>query len=125
MASRNFHRVQSLSRELKLVNAKVSIGAIGAPTKVVNSSVGVASIVRDTAGVYIITLDDKYNELISFSVMQEATVAQDITFQIESEDVAGAKTIQFRCKSGAAEADPSSGSVLRIKMEFKNSSVAR
>jgi len=125
MASRNFHRVQSLSRELKIVSALVNIGASGAPTKVVNDSVGVATIVRDSAGVYIMTLDDKYNGLVYFNVMQEASSAEDLTFQMESEDVTGAKTVQFQCKAAAVETDPSSGSVLRITMFLKNSSVTR
>lgn len=125
MASRNFHRVQSLTRETKNVHAVVTIGASGAPTKVANDSVGVATVTRDTAGVYIVTLDDKYNSLVGFHVMQEATTAEDLTFQVESEDVAGAKTVQFQCKAAAVETDPSSGSTLRVTMVLKNTSVAR
>ena len=125
MANRNFHRVQSLSREAKILHAKVAIGATGAPTLDSNASVGVASISRDSAGVYIITLDDKYNSLLGFKVMQQAAAAEDLTFQIESEDVDGAKTIQFQCKAAAVETDPSDGSSLFIEIVLKNSSVAR
>lgn len=125
MANRNYHRVQSLSRELKIVNAKVNIGASGAPTLVANSSVGVASVTRDTAGVYIVTMSDKYNELLGFKVTQLIAAAQDLTFSIESEDVDGAKTIQFQCKTAAVETDPSNGSVLFIEIMLKNSSVVR
>lgn len=125
MANRNFHRVQSLAREAKMLFAKVNIGASGAPTLVANSSVGIASISRDSAGVYIVTLDDKYNALLHFNVMMLEATAEDLTFQVESEDVAGAKTIQFQCKAAAVETDPSDGSVLLIKIDLKNSSVTR
>jgi hypothetical protein len=56
--------------------------------------------------------------------MLEAT-AEDITFQVESEDVASAKTIQFQCKAADVETDPSSGSVLLLKIDLKNTSVVR
>ncbi len=125
MANRNFHRVQSLSREVKILHAKVAIGASGAPTLDSNLSVGVASITRDSAGVYIVTLDDKYTALLHFSAMQLEATAEDLTFQVESEDVDGAKTIQFQCKAAAVETDPSDGSVLLLRMELKNSSVTR
>jgi hypothetical protein len=125
MASRNFHRVQSLAREVKSVYAKVSIGASGAPTLNVNSSVGVASISRDSAGVYIITMDDKYNALLHVDVMMVEATAEDITFQVESEAVATTKVITLQCKAAATETDPSDGSVLLIKIDLKNTSVTR
>lgn len=54
----------------------------------------------------------------------EAT-AEDLTFQVESEDVSSAKTIQFQCKAAATETDPSNGSVLLVRAELKNSSVSK
>lgn len=125
MANRRFQRLQSLTREAKVLHAKVDIGASGAPTLDANASVGVASVTRDSAGVYIVTLDDKYNSLLHFSVMQVAATAEDLTFQVESEDVDGAKTIQFQCKAADVETDPSDGSSLLMKIEVKNSSVSR
>lgn len=125
MANRNFHRVQSMARESKVVYAKVSIGASGAPTLSVNDSIGVASVSRDSAGVYVFTLDDKYNALLYAQVVMVEATAEDITFQVESEDVASAKTVQIQCKAAAVETDPSDGSVLLVKFDLKNSSVAR
>jgi hypothetical protein len=108
-----------------MLYAYVDIGASGAPTLNANKSIGVASISRDSAGVYIVTLDDKYNSLLHFNVMMLEATAEDLTFQVESEDVNGAKTIQFQCKAAAVETDPSNGSVLLIKIDLKNSSVTR
>jgi len=120
MANRNFNRYQALEKEVKSLYAEIAIGVSGAPTK--TSGLGIASITRDSAGVYIVTLDDKYTRLMSFSVIQEAATAEDLTFQVESHDVTSAKTIQFQCKAAAVETDPSSGSNLFIKVELKNSS---
>ena len=125
MANRRFQRVQSLSREVKILHGRVAIGAAGAPTLDANLSVGISSVERDSAGVYIVTLDDAYNNLLHFSVMQLEATAEDLTFQVESEDVDGAKTIQFQCKAAAVETDPSDGSVLLLRIELKNTSVAR
>lgn len=125
MASRNFQRLQSLTKEVKHLHAKVSIGATGAPTLSANDSVGTTSITRDSAGVYILTLDDKYNSLVDFKVMQVAATAEDLTFQIESETVSTTKIIKFQCKAAAVETDPSSGSTLIISIALKNTSVTR
>lgn len=126
MANRRFNRVQSLTREVKILHARVAIGASGAPTLDVNDSVGIASITRDSAGVYDLVLDDQYNDLMHFNVIMLEATAEDLTFQIESESVASStKTIKFQCKAAAVETDPSDGSVLLIRVELKNSSIAR
>jgi 6-phosphogluconolactonase (cycloisomerase 2 family) len=125
MASRNFHRVQSLTREVKSLFAKVAIGASGAPTLNTNLSVGVASITRDSAGVYEITLDDKYNNLLHVHVVQLEATAEDLTFQVESDTVSTDKKLKIQCKAAAVETDPSDGSALLIKIELKNTSVSR
>ena len=125
MANRNFHRVQSLAREVKSVYANVSIGASGAPTLNANASVGVASVSRDSAGVYIFTLDDKYNSLLHVNIIQVEATAEDLTFQVESEAVASTKVITIQCKAAAVETDPSDGSVLLVKIDLKNTSVTR
>lgn len=121
MANRNYNRHQSLEKEVKSLYADVSIGASGAPT--ISKALGITSIVRDSAGVYILTLDDKYTRLMSFQVSQLVAAAEDLTFQLESEDVDGLKTIQFRCLTANVETDPSSGSRLLINIDLKNSSV--
>jgi hypothetical protein len=125
MANRNFHRVQSLAREVKSLYGKVSIGASGAPTLSVNDSIGITSISRDSAGVYIVTLDDKYNAFLQVSIMMLEATAEDLTFQVESEAVATTKIIKFQCKAADAETDPSNGSVLLLKIDLKNTSVVR
>lgn len=125
MANHRFQKVQSYTREVKILHAKVAIGASGAPTLDASASLGVASITRDSAGVYDLTLSGTYNSLNHMSVTQIAATAEDLTFQIESEDVANTKVIKFQSKAAAVETDPSSGSTLLIRIELKNTSVAK
>lgn len=123
MANRNFHRVQSLARESKVVYAKASV-ASNVATKSVNDSVGVASVVISATGVLTVTLEDKYNAFLSASVVSVGAATVDNKFVITSEDVAGTKVIVFQNVEGAAAADIDDCDI-HIKIEVKNSSVVR
>jgi hypothetical protein len=123
MAARNFKRLQALQSEIKHVHAKVNIGATGAPTLVQPDSLGVKSVTRDNAGLYTLELEDKYVSLVDVSVKQVVASAQDLTFQLISEDVNGDKEVKFRCLTAAVATDPASGSQLLIKLELKNTTV--
>lgn len=124
MANRRFNRYQALEKEVKTLFADVAIGASGAPT--LNSGLGIASVTRDSAGVYDVVLEDRYSSLLHVSVMQLEATAEDLTFQVESESVnAASKTVKIQCKAADTETDPSDGSRLLIKIELKNTSVAR
>lgn len=121
MANRSFNKRQALEKEVKDLYAKVNIGSSGAPTIV--SAVGITSIVRNSAGDYTVTLDDKYSSLKFFECIHLSGTAQDLAYQIKAEDVIGAKTIEFLCLTGTSATDPASGKVLLIKFELKNTSV--
>lgn len=124
MANRNFNRYQALEKEVKAIYAIVAIGASGAPTLTAADSKGVASISRTSAGLYVLTLQDQYNKLMHLTVMQLIGTAQDIKVQLVSETTtASTKQITFRTLAAGVATDPSSGSVLYIKAELKNSSV--
>jgi hypothetical protein len=118
MANRNFSRRQALEKEVKDLYLKVAIGSSGAPT--LTTGYGISSISRTSQGLYRITLADAYVSLKSFRVIQIASSAEDLTFQIKAEDVASAKTIDFFTLAAGSVADPSSGSSLLIKIEVKN-----
>lgn len=118
MANRNFNRKQALEKEIKELYAKVTVGSSGAPT--LTTGYGIASITRTSAGLYQLTLADKYVSLKHFEVTFLASTAQDIRAQIKAEDVASAKTIDFFTLTGASATDPSSGQVMLIKIELKN-----
>jgi len=121
MANRTFQRMQALEKEIKNIYAKVTIGASGAPTLV--SPVGIASIARNSAGNYTLTLQDKYASLKFARVTFLDDAAQDMNAQILAEDVDSAKTVDFVCLTGATATDPQSGQTLLIKLELKNTTV--
>lgn len=129
MANRNFNRYQALTKEVKALFAQVAIGASGAPTLSAAKSLGVASIVRNSAGNYTITLSDKYMDLLQVSISRELAAGSPAAlggFVVRSQAVASAKTIvvEFVDATGAA-ADPANGTTLRLKIDVKNSSVQR
>lgn len=124
MANRNFNRKQSLEKEVKEIYAKVTIGATGAPTLVAASSKGVASISRTSAGLYVLTLQDKYNALMHFDCCVVTPSAEDLNCNLKAESVASAKTVTFLCTAAGVATDPASGDSFLIALQLKNTSVA-
>jgi hypothetical protein len=123
MANRNFHRVQSLAREAKLVYGKASVSS-NVATKDDNASVGIESIVISATGVLTVTLQDKYNALLHASVESVGSATVDNKFVITSEDVGNTKVVVFQNVEGAVAADIDDCDLL-IRLELKNSSVTR
>ena len=121
MANRTFNRKQSLEREIKELYAKITFGASGAPT--LTTGHGIASITKTDTGDYRLTLSDKYNSLKMAEGVLIKSTAEDITFAVKAEAVSTNKTIDFWTLAGATPTSPSSGAVLLIKIEVKNSSV--
>lgn len=113
----------SLERGKVILFANVSVGATGAPTLNAIKSKGVASIVRNSAGNYTVTLNDKYVDLFHVNVNFVNAAGAGVAYvYTESQDVDGAKTIVFQCKDLAGAAvDPTSGTVMQIEMKLKSS----
>lgn len=123
MAERNFNRKQALEREIKEIYAKITIGASGAPTLVTASSAGCASISRTSAGLYVLTLQDKYYSLKHASFHIQTPTAEDIVTHLSAESVASAKTVTFRCTTDAVATDPASGDTIYVALQLKNSTL--
>lgn len=123
MANRDFQRRQSLEKDVKDLYARITVAGSGAPTLVANQSLGVASISRTSAGLYVLTLQDKYASLKYFDGMVIHSSAEDLNFQVSSEAVSSAKTITFRTLAAGVATDPASGDVLLLKIEVKNTTV--
>jgi hypothetical protein len=127
MANRNWNRAQNLEKEVKSIFARVTIGASGAPT--LTKGPGFASIARDSAGLYTVTLQDQYNRLMHVSITQLEADLEDLAFQVTADNTTtSTKTFQFVCKAydgdgAVAATDPSSGSILLIKVDLKNTTV--
>lgn len=121
MASRNFNRKQALEKEIKEIYAKLTFGSTGAVT--LTTGHGVASAVKSNTGDYRITLQDAYVSLKFVEGTFIKSSAEDIRVQIKAEDVAVSKTIDILTLAGASAANPSSGAVLLLKFELKNTTV--
>lgn len=121
LASRVFNRKQALEKEVKDVYAEIAIGTSGAPTLV--SPIGIASIDRNSAGDYTLTLSDKYFSLKNFKCARMLSTAEDISVQVHTESVDNTKEIRFLTQTETTATDPADGTVLLIKLELKNSGV--
>jgi len=113
----------SLERGKVVLFGNISVGSSGAPTLNALKSKGIASIVRNSAGNYTVTLNDIYVDMFHFSVnFVNASGAGVAYVYTVSQNVVGAKTIVFQCKdlSGAA-VDPSSGTVMQLEVKLKSS----
>ncbi len=130
MANRNFFgNSYSLEVDNVALWAEINIGASGAVSS--SSGLGIASVVKESAaGQYTITLADSYNKLLHASVMAISTTdaAQTVgtAFRIQSEAVSGSTptlVIQASDTATGADANPSSGDKLLVKIELRNSSV--
>lgn len=102
---------------------KVNIGATGAPT--IANGKGVASIVRNSAGNYSITLKDNFNVLMSSDVMFNSGSSAPAAplVNLVSETVSSTKIVRIQCRDiAAAAADPASGEVLMMHIICRNAS---
>lgn len=130
MANRRLRQFQ-YSLENKVVNifGKVEIGAAGAPTISAADSKGIASIARNSAGKYTITLEDYYVKFLGIEVSQllaAGTPAASSSVQcvVRSVSPQSAKTvvIEFVDNAGAA-IELTNGSTLYIHAKFNDSTV--
>lgn len=122
MADRSFNRRQSLEKEVKDLYVRISFGSTGAPTLVAGSSYGASSITRNSAGDYSLIMQDSYSSLKFVEGIFLSSTAQDIRLQLKSEAINASNSINFFTLTGASATDPSSGQVLLLKVEAKNTS---
>jgi len=115
--------VTDRQKSIVQVHIKVTIGATGACTLDAASSLGVASITRTSAGLYVITLRDKYTALMNAQFVSLDNAIQDLTFQVNAETVASTKTITLWTLTGATATDPTDTAILYGTITLKNSSV--
>jgi len=123
MANVGFWPLQARQKGIKEVHIKVTIGATGAPTLSADASLGVASISRTSAGLYVITLRDKYTALVNASFMHLDDTLQNLSFQVNAETVASTKTITLWTRVVATATDPTDTAIIYGTLTLKNSSV--
>jgi hypothetical protein len=134
MANRMFDMVSfQMEKNVVRLYAKVTIGATGAPTLLVNSSKGVLSITRVSAGKYTVVFGtnsrslDTYAHLLNASVLFDTSAISGVapaaaTAYLTADAVQTTASLTFQCDnlSGTAT-DPANGEILRIAVELGNS----
>jgi len=120
MANRNLRPLAgALEPKVVVLSKVVTFGSAS-----ISSQTGKGlSVARSSAGVYTITLEDKYNSLIGGQCMFEASSAVDLVPQLNSVDVSGAGTIGLKLLAAATATEPASGTKLYITLLLKNSSL--
>jgi len=125
MASRDFKNVQALERAVKIITGRVTFSGSGA-TVTTNAGSGF-TVARDGSndGEYIITLADKYTDLLHCSATYVQIAGSDTLFaQVEAHDVSSAKTIEVHLVNDAGSAlAPTNNDQMTFMLLLKNSSV--
>lgn len=128
MANRFFQQFRySLEKNVVDLFCDVTVGATGAPTKVVANSKGISTVVRNSAGKYTITLQDSYYKFLGceVSIIGTGGAAAAPTFFVVSQAVTNATTptvvVQFQDSAGTAT-DPASGEEFILHIVVGNSS---
>lgn len=131
MANRRFlPPLGALEVDVVELFGKISIGASGAVSS--SSGKGIASVVRNSAGKYTITLSDRYNSLLYASaIVLDDTNSDPVTVGIQprlfSEAVNNATptiVIQFYNHTDGSAADPANGALVYFTAKLRNSSVS-
>lgn len=124
MANRLFNQFAlSMEKEVVHLYMRVTFGASGAPTITPVDNKCIASIVRNSAGQYLITLQDSYVHLLMANACSlSATAPAAPLFRLISENVrtTNSLVVQFSSTSDVAT-DPGSGEVFYLTLELRNS----
>lgn len=122
-------RKGSLEKGVSDLFARVTFGATGAPTLDVPKSKGIASIVRNSAGLYTITLSGPFQRLLAMSatfVLSSGIPASPVYHVVADNSASATPTlqIQFEKLDTPAATDPANGEEVRMNFIFKDSIAA-
>ena len=130
MASRNFNEFR-LSLEKRVVNlyGKITFGATGAPTLDTANSKGIASVTRTSAGLFVLTLSDRYVKLLDFGwafKLAAASFPAAPNCQVTADTLTTTRTItvQFANPAGTTATDPASGEVVYFNVTLGDSTAS-
>lgn len=117
----------SFAGQAVVIRAKVSIAAAGAPTIVAGTGMGIQSITRNSAGDYSILLSNPFFALLDARVSIDsgasAPAAPFMNIEADTTTSVAAPTLRVQFRDiAAAAADPASGEVLHLSLEFNRSS---
>lgn len=127
MANRRLNQFQySYERDVVSIYAAVTFGAAGAPTLGPLVPKGVKSVVRLSAGDFVITLQDSFNKLLMLDTrfQNAAGIPSTGIVGIKANNVssATAPSIEIVMTAGGVATDPAVGDIVYIKMVCRNAS---
>jgi hypothetical protein len=108
-----------------MLHGKISITATTGAVSAYDSNLDLASVVAGAGGLYTLTLNDKFAELISCHVTVQAASAVDCVCQIRSHDVVSEKTIVLDLLKAAVSTEAEADLVLHICIMSRDTSVSR
>ena len=89
-------------------------------TPAIVKGMGFSTVVRNSAGDYTITLQDKYSSLKHLKASVIAATAVDLRVQIHTNDIQN-KIVRILTLTGATPTDAADGTTLILQMDVKNS----
>ena len=123
MADKIFYGVQARNQGVKILTFSFLPAGSSAPTGLAGR--GVASVVRDSAGKFTITLEDKYPALLSAEVLIAMNAVADLKAQLGAVDVSNAKTIVLNILAVATPTDIAANAANRVyvTLHLRNTSI--
>lgn len=131
MANYNFRSQFNYSYSAKAVvlRAKISFGSSGAPTLVSNTGMGIASVVRNSAGDFTINLSRAFGSLMSvnaiFNSGSSLPAAPSVSIKSDAVATASAPAVEIVCSclDTPAATDPADGEVMLLEIVLNDSSL--
>ena len=125
MADKIFFDLQHRNQGVKVLSFSFAPQGTSQPTFVAADGRGVATIVRNSAGNFTITLEDAYPRLLSLQSTLAIVSATDIMLQWGAIDVVIAKTLVIRAVVAAVETDIAANAANRIYVDLalRNTSI--
>lgn len=121
MANRRFEQfLYNLIKKKTEIDGVINIAADASVTS--SSIPGVAGVVKGAAGVYTLTLQDKYDSCFGVYT-QVAETAQNLEAKPGAVDVSSAKTVVVNTKVNGVNTDATATCKIYVKIVLKNSSV--
>lgn len=123
MADKIFYDVQARNQGVKILTFSFKPADTSAPTGLAGR--GVASVVRDDAGDFTVTLEDAYPALLSGHLTLGLNADTDLVASFGAIDVVTAKTVKIRLLTDATPTDlaANANNIVFVTLFLRNTSV--
>ena len=115
MAARNFSPIKALEKNMVIITGSFRPNGSSTISSTYNSTLG-WSVARTSSGLFTVTLDDRYAELVALHVSFALVTAADLNPQIGTVTVSmsAAGTFQIRALAGSTLTDIASNAANRV-----------